>query len=300
MKPIRILVVEDELLIARTLSKKLEKMGYQLTDIVSSGDAALESIKQNPPDLILMDIVIKGDKDGIETAREIYQNHNLPIIYLTAYADDQTLQRAEETGCYGYILKPYLEKELHANIKMALRKHEQNKVLKETVSRDPLTGLFNRRYLDEFLSKELNRARRNNSCFCVMMIDIDHFKRFNDDFGHEAGDLVLQRVANLIKKNMREYDVVCRYGGEEITVICPERAIEDIFFRAETIRDAIALDRVIYQSLPLPPVTVSIGIAGYPIHGVSLINKADNALYEAKNQGRNRVIVAQRNEKNPN
>lgn len=294
----KILVVEDELLIARTLSKKLEKMGYQLTDIVSSGDGALESIKNNPPDLILMDIVIKGDKDGIETAREIYQNYHLPIIYLTAYADDKTLERAEETGCYGYILKPYLEKELHANIKMALKKHEQNKILKETVSRDPLTGLFNRRYLDEFLSKELNRARRNNSCFCVMMIDIDHFKRFNDDFGHDAGDFVLQRVANVITKNVREYDVVCRYGGEEITVICPESAIEDIYFRGEHIREAIASELFAYQSLPLPSVTVSIGIAAYPSHGISLLNKADNALYEAKNQGRNRVIIANRNEKN--
>ncbi|MGI0480109.1 diguanylate cyclase [Geminocystis sp. CENA526] len=300
MNPVKILIVEDELLIARTLSKKLEKMGYQLTGIVSSGDAALESIRKTPPDLILMDIVIKGDKDGIETAREIDQNYHLPIIYLTAYADDQTLERAEETGCYGYILKPYLEKELHANIKMALKKHEQNKVLKEEISRDPLTGLFNRRYLDEFLVKELHRAKRNKSCFCVMMIDIDHFKRFNDNFGHSAGDLVLQRAANLIKKNVREYDVVCRYGGEEITVICPECAIEDIFFRAESIRETIELDRIVYQSLPLPPVTVSIGIASYPAHGISLLNEADNALYEAKNQGRNRVIVAHKTQNNPN
>ncbi|MEB3226693.1 MAG: diguanylate cyclase [Synechococcus sp.] len=292
MSATKILIVEDELLIARTLSKKLQKMGYEVSGIVSSAEAALKSLAGDFPDLILMDIVIKGEKDGIQAAAEIYQTYDLPIIYLTAYADDATLQRAEETGCYGYILKPYLEKELYATIRMALKKHDQTKSLKQDGIVDSLTGLFNRRHMDQCLQEELERSVRNKSCFCFMLIDIDHFKSFNDLFGHLAGDVVLQRVAALIKDGMRRYDTVFRYGGEEIAVICPESAIEDIQIRADALRLRIGREEITYQSSGLPPVTVSVGIAAYPNHGNSLIEKADKALYEAKNQGRNQVVIA--------
>ena len=292
MSATKILIVEDELLIARTLSKKLQKMGYEVSGIVSSAEAALQSLSENFPHLILMDIVIKGEKDGIQAAAEIYQLYDLPIIYLTAYADDSTLQRAEETGCYGYILKPYLEKELYATIRMALKKHDQTKALKQDGIVDSLTGLFNRRHMDQCLQEELERAVRNKSCFCFMLIDIDHFKSFNDLFGHLAGDLVLQKVAALIKDGMRRYDTVFRYGGEEIAVICPESALEDIAARADQVRLMIAQEEMKYQSSILPPVTVSIGIAAYPNHSNGLIEQADKALYTAKNQGRNQVVTA--------
>ena len=122
---INILIVEDELLIAKNLSQKLENLGYQIADIVSSGADAIQRAGEMKPDLILMDIVIKGDIDGIETAARIHQELDIPIIYTTAYADDETLQRAENTGSYGYLLKPFKERELHANIKIALSKHQE-------------------------------------------------------------------------------------------------------------------------------------------------------------------------------
>ena len=120
-----ILIVEDELLIAKNLSQKLEKLGYKIADIVSSGADAIQRAREMKPDLILMDIVIKGDIDGIETAAIINQELDIPIIYTTAYADEETLQRAENTGSYGYVLKPFKDRELHATIKIALSKHKE-------------------------------------------------------------------------------------------------------------------------------------------------------------------------------
>ncbi|NEP11046.1 MAG: hybrid sensor histidine kinase/response regulator [Symploca sp. SIO2C1] len=125
MSDTKILIVEDELLIAKGLSRKLKKLGYTVIDIVSSGTKAIQRATEVKPDLILMDIVIKGDIDGIETATQIHEQLGIPVVYLTAYADDQTLDRAETTGSYGYILKPFKDRELHATIKMALKKHQQ-------------------------------------------------------------------------------------------------------------------------------------------------------------------------------
>jgi signal transduction histidine kinase len=124
-KAINILIVEDELLIAKNLSHKLESLGYQIVGIVSCGADAIQRAGEMKPDLILMDIVIKGDMDGIETAVIINQKFDIPIIYTTAYADDETLQRAENTGSYGYLLKPFKQRELHATIKIALSKHQE-------------------------------------------------------------------------------------------------------------------------------------------------------------------------------
>ena len=124
-KAINTLIVEDELLIAKNLSHKLESLGYQIVGIVSSGADAIKRAGEMEPDLILMDIVIKGDMDGIETAVIINQKFDIPIIYTTAYADDETLQRAENTGSHGYLLKPFKQRELHATIKIALSKHQE-------------------------------------------------------------------------------------------------------------------------------------------------------------------------------
>ncbi len=124
MEEIKILIVEDELLIAKGLARKLEKLEYLVVGIASSSEAALQKVEETQPDLILMDIVIKGDLDGIETAKRIQEKFNIPVIYVTAYADDETLERAEETESYGYILKPFKEREVHAAIKIALKKHQ--------------------------------------------------------------------------------------------------------------------------------------------------------------------------------
>lgn len=127
MSEVKILIVEDERILALGLKKKLEKLGFKVTDAVSTGEDAINSVKTDKPDLILMDIVLKGEMDGIEAAKLIINLHNIPIIYLTAYADDKTIERAVKTYPYGYLMKPYQERELKANIDMALHKFQREK-----------------------------------------------------------------------------------------------------------------------------------------------------------------------------
>lgn len=124
MDAAKIFIVEDEFIIAKGLVRKLEKLGYQVLGITSSGEDALVQIQENSPDLVLMDILIEGEKDGIETAKQVLNDFNIPVIYLTAYSDNKTLERAEQSGGYGYILKPFKQREVHAAIRMALSKHQ--------------------------------------------------------------------------------------------------------------------------------------------------------------------------------
>lgn len=127
MDPVKIFIVEDEFIIAKGLTRKLEKLGYQVLGIASSGEDALTQIQEMNPDLVLMDILIEGDMDGIETASLVHRDFNIPVIYLTAYGDDKTLARAEKSGCYGYILKPFKQREVHAAIRMAFSKYQSER-----------------------------------------------------------------------------------------------------------------------------------------------------------------------------
>jgi diguanylate cyclase (GGDEF)-like protein len=159
---------------------------------------------------------------------------------------------------------------------------------------DPLTRLVNRRYLAEFLPRELIRTQRTGNSLAVLMIDLDHFKRINDTFGHDAGDLVLTHVARLLMAHIRGSDIACRYGGEEFVLVLPDTTLEGAHRRAEEIRAAVQGLNLRHQGKALDPVTVSIGLALYPEHAAgpdALIRIADEALYEAKAAGRNRVVM---------
>ncbi len=174
-----------------------------------------------------------------------------------------------------------------------------NLKLRETLRtlsiRDPLTGLFNRRYLEESLVRELHRAARSDKPLSVIMIDVDHFKRFNDQFGHEAGDLVLRTFAEIIQQHIRKSDMACRLVGEELVVVLPDAGLDVASARAEALRQAIHDLQLRYQNKPLGSVTASFGVAVYPDHAVTseaLLQLGDTALYRAKHEGRNRVCIA--------
>lgn len=161
--------------------------------------------------------------------------------------------------------------------------------------RDPLTGLFNRRHLEEMLERETRRAVRALHSLGVIMLDLDHFKKFNDTHGHDAGDTILRETSTLLAKSVRAEDIVCRFGGEEFVVILPMADLKATRARAERIRSKLRELLVMHQGRPLGTITASIGVASLPDHGTSpklLIEKADAALYCAKNQGRDRVVVA--------
>jgi diguanylate cyclase (GGDEF)-like protein/PAS domain S-box-containing protein len=161
--------------------------------------------------------------------------------------------------------------------------------------RDSLTGLFNRRYLDETLERELHRSLRTSQTICIVMIDIDHFKKYNDLYGHDAGDALLQLFGKYLQEHIRGSDIACRYGGEEFVVVMPDTGIEDAIKRAEQLRIGLKSLSVVYQGKELEGITVSVGISIFPEHGLtsrSMIKAADVALYAAKNQGRDCVAVA--------
>jgi diguanylate cyclase (GGDEF)-like protein len=167
--------------------------------------------------------------------------------------------------------------------------------LQEQAITDPLTGLYNRRYLWEFLRREWIKAKRKESSLAVIMIDLDHFKRINDAHGHQAGDFVLTAVAGLLRTHIRSSDIVCRYGGEEFALVLPEASLENVRLRAEHIRAAIKRLDFRHEGVPLGRITASLGVALFPHHADSpdsLIRAADEALYEAKGAGRDRTVFS--------
>jgi diguanylate cyclase (GGDEF)-like protein len=167
--------------------------------------------------------------------------------------------------------------------------------LRDQSIRDPLTGLFNRRFMQESLDREMQRARRKTRPLCVIFIDIDHFKRFNDVFGHDAGDTILRSFADLLRSFFRGDDVICRYGGEEFALILPESNEQDAAVRMNQFRENVKRMTVLHESRTLDPVSVSVGVAAFPKNGnsiESLLRAADQALYISKAEGRDRVNIA--------
>ncbi len=166
--------------------------------------------------------------------------------------------------------------------------------LREQAMRDKLTGLYNRHYVEEWFGLELRRAQRHGRPIAAIMVDVDHFKRFNDSFGHEAGDLVLRDLAGVLRRLARQSDVASRYGGEEFLVLLPECPFDAALRKAEQLREEVLKLKLQYENQPLGPVTVSIGVAAFPDHAQeaeALLRCADEALYLAKQTGRNRVVA---------
>ncbi|MFW6357845.1 MAG: diguanylate cyclase [Chroococcales cyanobacterium] len=181
------------------------------------------------------------------------------------------------------------------HIALALANLQLRETLQQQSIRDPLTGLFNRRYMEEFLAKEIHRAKRKQRSLGVIMLDVDYFKQVNDTLGHEAGDVVLRELGQYLLQNIRRSDVACRYGGEELTLILPEASLVTTYERAEELRQGIKSLKISANCHCIHSITVSLGIACFPQHGITgdaIVKAADIALYRAKAQGRDRVVRA--------
>jgi len=200
--------------------------------------------------------------------------------------EDAAKSQIESVMEIGITLSEYLSLSI-ANIKL-------RETLANQSIRDSLTGLYNRRYMEEAIQHEIMRAERKQNQIGIIMMDIDHFKIFNDTYGHKAGDALLIQLANLLKSSLRGSDIVCRYGGEEFIVILPETNVAKTYERAEQLRADIRKMQVYYHNESLPSVSISMGIASYPDCSTDideLFNMADAALYRAKSEGRDRVII---------
>jgi diguanylate cyclase (GGDEF)-like protein len=184
---------------------------------------------------------------------------------------------------------------LAEQVSLALSNILLREQLHQQAVRDPLTGLYNRRMLDEALNREIRRAGRAGRTIGIILFDVDHFKRFNDTYGHPAGDTLLAALGDLLRMLFRAEDILCRYGGEEFLIILPEASLPDALARAEDLRREASRMQVRHQNQDLPTVTISLGVAAFPVHGTSghaLVQRADAALYQAKMDGRNQVVVS--------
>jgi diguanylate cyclase (GGDEF)-like protein len=226
--------------------------------------------------------IIQALMDRAERNENV-QGSDFNLFHTSVLLEEQVRQRTEQ-----------LNQALEENERIMREVEALNRKLQVQVIHDPLTGLFNRRYLDEVLERELALARRKGYAVSVVMSDIDHFKAVNDRYGHQTGDEVLKAFADLLVKRSRVTDICCRYGGEEFLLVMPEVPLEVAIQRAEAMRSALH-DMSVRSDADVVTVTASFGVASFPQHGERadhLTSAADAALYQAKEAGRDRVMAA--------
>lgn len=259
---------------------------------VTSGEKALEIMKQEEVSLILLDIVMPN-MDGYEVCKFLKsQPHtkNIPIIFTTAKTDEESISKAYQAGANDYVSKPLKRSEVIARIQTQLKLKKTIEELEYLASRDTMTGVYNRRKFFE-LSKPIFDQYDTN--LFIAMLDIDHFKKVNDTFGHDAGDLVIKQIAKTVSDMLPQHSVFARIGGEEFVAICIEESTEKIVRIFDDIRNVISLSSVDYNGHQIN-FTISNGIAqknGSVTSIDDLIKQADIALYDAKNSGRNKIVL---------
>lgn len=293
-KPV-VLIVDDSkdvhrLLRARLRNEELEFVGAE------SGADGLRLTREQRPALVLLDLDMPG-MDGFEVLRAIKDSKetvDTPVIILSGLqgADDKVT--AFDLGAVDYITKPFDISELRVRVRSALRLHQLVRMLGQRAQIDGLTGLWNRAYFDRRLSDEISLTGRHGHSLSLVILDADHFKSINDNFGHPAGDAVLQGIAKMLRRELRQSDVACRYGGEEFAIIMPATKPEDAKHICERLR--AACEAITWPRHPERRVTVSIGSVGTDAGGKApaerWIELADQNLYSAKRGGRNRVVVS--------
>jgi diguanylate cyclase (GGDEF)-like protein len=294
--PPRILIVDDDRFSARLVGNVLRSAGFD-TRSCTDPQKALDLIAADPPDLIILDVAMPG-MDGFDVCRNVRSSpalQLLPIVFLTARGNVEQRVRGFAVGANDYLAKPFEPKELVARVRSHLQRLGE---LREMAVRDGLTRCYNNKYFKDRLEQELVRSRRYNGYLSLGMVDLDHFKRINDTFGHPAGDAVLSHLASLITASLRSNDVVARYGGEEFGFLLIEAQVAEAAVITNRLRERIARHEFILPSLSggdlTVQATVSIGLAHFrPEDTVaSLIGRADAALYKAKASGRNQVRLA--------
>ena len=302
----KILVVDDHVGNIRIIAEMLK--GEYNVLAANTGARALQLAQENIPSLILLDVMMP-DLDGFETCQRLKNNYiteDIPVIFITAKNEPEYIVKGFNVGGCDYITKPFNHEELFARIGTHIELKKSRELLKSYINElerkndeldimsktDYLTGISNRRFMIERLKEEITKSIKNNSSLAILMCDVDHFKKINDNFGHDFGDQVIKEVANTIKNCLREYDIISRWGGEEFLLVLPETNEEIAFSLSEVIRKAVENIQIPNESNP-HKISLTIGLSLYD-SSLSISNNiknADEALYEGKNSGRNIVIV---------
>lgn len=301
--PKTILIIDDSATVRTQIARELQNAAL-CQRILQAGDGieAFKLLLETPVDLILCDLEmprIDGSKLlGMIASKE--QLRHIPVIMLTGRDARELKVKLLGHGASDYVTKPFDAAELIARVKVQLKikalqdeLKKSNERLKQLSNTDPLTLIYNRRYMMSALEKELQRAERKGSHLSLVLIDIDHFKSVNDRYGHQGGDQVLVSLAALTQSDLRSYDFAARYGGEEFILTLPETTHPDALTTAERLRAAIQ-EHTYTGPIKGLKTTASMGVATYPAEGISsvdsLIRAADEAMYRAKVAGRNRVF----------
>jgi len=294
----RLLVVDDQPANIQALYQAFSADHQVL--MATSGEQALKIAMTKQPDLVLLDVMMPG-MDGHEVCHRLKAEEStrgIPVIFVTAHDDEASETLGLEMGAVDFISKPVNPKIVRARVKTQLTLKAQSDLLRQWVYIDGLTGVYNRRHLDERLASEWARAVRSGTELSVVLLDVDFFKRYNDRYGHQAGDDCLRRLAACLKDSLkRPADLVARYGGEEFVCLLPDTPLAGGLALAEHLRDnvaALALEHA--DSAAASVVTVSLGVCCKPADTVgsaaSLLRGADAQLYQAKAQGRARACGA--------
>ncbi|MGZ6143432.1 MAG: diguanylate cyclase, partial [Myxococcales bacterium] len=292
----RVLVVDDDPFSARLVDSVLRAAGFE-SSFCCEPAKAFDAIVALSPDLLILDVVMP-QIDGFRLCQRVRAHQRLqlmPIIFVTRKGDVEQRVRGLQVGGNDYLAKPFEPPELVARVRSHLQRLSE---LRELAIRDGLTRCYNHKYFKGRLEQEAAQARKHKTGLTLGMLDVDHFKRVNDAYGHPAGDAVLFHLASIIRASVRSTDMVARYGGEEFAFLLVDAAGEEALILTQRLRERIARHRFEVPALNGDPLkldcTVSIGLATLKPEETTavLLQRADTALYEAKNSGRNRVWVA--------
>ena len=287
----KVLVVDDEEIICTLFAAMLGHYGRYHVVTTTDGRQVIDILRREPVDVMLLDMSMPAIS-GLDVLRQVTQAfEELPVIIVTGHGSIEIAVESMQAGAADFVTKPVPAAVLHLRIQKALE-HARTRRLAST---DGLTQVYNHRTFQERLGQEIARANRYSRPLSLLMIDVDHFKLYNDTYGHPQGDIVLQDLARLLQEMSRTSDTVARYGGEEFAIILPETDSVSAQKIGERLREQV--ERYAFpgkEHMPGGTLTVSIGVATYAsIHSKDdLLQAADMALYTAKRAGRNRVCLA--------
>jgi two-component system cell cycle response regulator len=295
-----VLIADDSLVVRAVVRGSLEDEGYRVIEAVD-GIAALEYCRKDPPDVLLLDVEMP-EFDGYQVLSALKGDADLkdiPVVFLTSRSRTADVVAGLRGGAHDYLKKPFEKIELIARVGSAVhvkklqdQLRQRNAELDRMSRTDSLTGLYNRRHLDEELLRQQSHASRHDDPLCVLLLDIDHFKRVNDSYGHSAGDLVLRGFADRLRAELRAGDIGGRWGGEEFLIIMPRTDADGGFEVAERLRCATAAKPIAAGEVDID-VSVSGGCASSIGNSVdALLHLADSCLYRAKTSGRNKIVTA--------
>jgi len=294
----RILIVDDDVAVRNTMFEYIKTAGYYC-EAVSCAEEALESLRKDNFHVVVTDIMLPG-MGGLELTKLIKRAKTSDVIVMTGYSDDFSYEEAINIGASDFVIKPVRLEELLLRLKRVLKERELTnerirmmEKLQKLAITDGLTRLYNSRSFYSQLELEVDRFNRYEHPLALLLLDIDHFKDYNDKYGHLEGDKVLVRFSQIIRTCLRTNDSAYRYGGEEFTVILPETAGEEARTVAQRIRAALEAEPFTPEDGEEVTVTISIGLTEYHAKEElsTFIQRADQAMYRSKRSGRNKVSM---------